>query len=226
MKLARPDIFHPRIVLAGTGADTDDAGLVAALRRRGLNARWLPWDDPESRDAHLVILRDARDRAGRLDEFRAWTHSVPALLNPPAAVEWNLGARHLRDLADAGVPTGASGPAATALIFFAGEPSHAVTGTRPAEPGFEAWDLGHAALAAAAASAGVGVGELLCARVDVSGDRVSCIDVVTPPLGWRVLDDAQRELAQRRFALAVESACDRLGLGPLSHRDAHGGPEG
>ena len=36
MKLARPDVFHPRIVLAGCPAlpegDGDDAGLVAALR--------------------------------------------------------------------------------------------------------------------------------------------------------------------------------------------------
>ena len=44
MKLARPDIPHPRIVLAGSRGG-DDAGLVAALRTRGLHARWLSWDD-------------------------------------------------------------------------------------------------------------------------------------------------------------------------------------
>ena len=52
MKLARPDVFHPRIVLAGCPAlpegDGDDAGLVAALRQRGLHARWLSWDDPDT----------------------------------------------------------------------------------------------------------------------------------------------------------------------------------
>ncbi|EUA32212.1 hypothetical protein I548_0986 [Mycobacterium intracellulare] len=30
----------------GPGDDPDDAGLVPALRRRGLHARWLSWDDP------------------------------------------------------------------------------------------------------------------------------------------------------------------------------------
>ncbi|MGH3561906.1 MAG: hypothetical protein ACRDTN_08940, partial [Mycobacterium sp.] len=41
MKLARPDIFHPRIVLAGDRrlGKGDDAGLVTALRNRGLHAR-------------------------------------------------------------------------------------------------------------------------------------------------------------------------------------------
>ena len=44
------------------------------------------------------------------------------------------------------------------------------------------------------------------------------LNLVAPPLGWRLLDDSAREDAQRRFALCVESALDRLGLGPLSHR--------
>jgi hypothetical protein len=56
MKLARPDIRHPRIVLVGSETG-DDAGLVAALRKRGLHARWLSWDDPDTLHADLVILR-------------------------------------------------------------------------------------------------------------------------------------------------------------------------
>ncbi len=52
MKLARPDIRHPRIVLAGCPAlpegDGDDAELVDVLRQRGLAARWLSWDDPQA----------------------------------------------------------------------------------------------------------------------------------------------------------------------------------
>ncbi len=77
MKLARPDVFHPRIVLAGCPAlpegDGDDAGLVAALRKRGLHARWLSWDDPATLEADLVILRATWDYIDRLDEFLAWT---------------------------------------------------------------------------------------------------------------------------------------------------------
>ncbi len=109
MKLARPDVFHPRIVLAACqqqpAGDGDDAGLVAALGHRGLHARWLSWDNPEVDRAHLVILRATRDYAGRLDEFLAWTTGVKNLLNAPAVVAWNADRRYLGDLADRGVPT-------------------------------------------------------------------------------------------------------------------------
>jgi hypothetical protein len=228
MKLARPDIFHPRIVLAGSRQHVaaDDAGLVAALRHRGLHARWLAWDDPDTSRADLVILRAARDYADRLDEFLAWTTGVVNLLNPPDVVAWNLGERYLRDLESAGVPTllgGSPGRPAgqAALIFLGGERSHAFTGTRPVEPEFESWDLGYAAIASAAEHVGIGTGELLYARVDVNGGpgdvRLARLDLVAPSLGWRVLDADTRDLAQRQFALGVESACERLGLGPFSH---------
>ncbi|BAX92275.1 hypothetical protein [Mycobacterium shigaense] len=228
MKLARPDVFHPRIVLAGPSrhpaGDADDAGLVAALRRRGLHARWLAWDDPENARADLVILRAGCDGAQRRDEFLAWAASIPKLLNPPAAIAWNLGAGYLADVQSAGVPTlprGAPGKP-VALIYFGGEQSHAFTQTQVVEPEFEVWDAGHAAVAAAAERAGIRPDELLCARVDVTGGpddvRVGALDVVAPALGWTTLDTAARELAERRFAVAVESACERLGLGPLSHR--------
>ena len=222
MKLARPDVFHPRIVLAGcrelvTG-DGDDAGLVAALRHRGLHARWLAWDDPETRRADLVILRATRDYAERLDEFLAWTAAVRHLRNPPAVVAWNLDEHYLRDLARDNVPTLPGGPAQTALIFLGGERSHAFTKTGPAEPEFEVWDLGYAAISSAAGRAGIGSGELLYARVDVGGGRLVALDLVAPSLGWWSLDAESRERAQRQFALAVESACERLGLGPFSQR--------
>src|ERR1700739_4911516 len=108
MKLARPDVFHPRIVLAGcpeqVAGDGDDAGLVAALRHRGLHARWLSWDDPDARRAALVILRPPHDYADRLDGFLAWTTGVANLLNAPAVVAWNADRRYLADLAGRGVP--------------------------------------------------------------------------------------------------------------------------
>ncbi|OBH70511.1 hypothetical protein, partial [Mycobacterium mantenii] len=148
MKLARPDVFHPRIVLAGSGDDAartaDDAGLVAALRTRGLHARRLSWDDRDTLDADLVILRAVADYPARRDEFLAWTRRVPHLLNPPDALAWNLDERCLRDLEDDGVPTAPDAAPEAALVFLGGERSHAW----PAEPDFEAWDLGYAALAA------------------------------------------------------------------------------
>lgn len=236
MKLARPDVFHPRIVFAGcpqhlTG-DIDDAGLLPALRQRGLHAHWLSWDDPETADADLVILRDTRDCAQRRDEFQAWTIGVAHLLNTPAVVAWNLDAQYLGDLDSAGVPTLLDGRPGqpvdpTALIFFGGQRSHAFTETQAVEPDFECWDTGHAAIAAVAERVGIGVSELLYARVDVDGGpgrggRVVGLDLVAPQLGWRHLDAATRELAQRRFAVAVGSACERLGLGPFTHRRPQG----
>jgi hypothetical protein len=310
MKLARPDIFHPRIVLAGCRAlpegDGDDAGLVAALRARGLHARWLSWDDPATLDADLVILRAAWDYIDRLQEFLDWTRRVRHLLNAPEVVAWNVDKRYMADLAAAGVPTvpsvffapgehvripdgevvvkpsvGAGSVGAlrfsdrrqarahaealqadgrtamvqpydprisdgeTALVFLGGQQSHAFTkgpilpppgaapvfdesGTyaqerlAPAEPDFELWDVGYAALDAAAARLGIESAELLYARVDViggaEGPRLLELELVEPSLGWRQLGDAERGRLQRRFALGVESALERLGLGPFSQR--------
>jgi hypothetical protein len=274
MKLARPDVFHPRIVLAGcpkqAAGDGDDAGLLATLRHRGLHARWLSWDDPDARRADLVILRATHDYADRLDEFLAWTTGVANLLNAPAVVAWNADRRYLADLADRGVPTvpgevvapgdrvrlphtgdvfvsattgtgtrrcddrsaaatyaaelhaagrsvlvqQADSAPETVLVFLGGKPSHAF----PAEPDFEIWDVGLAALAAAAAQVGIDVGELLYARAHLTGSRLLELQLVEPSLGFRRLDAGARGLAQREFALGVESALQRLGLGPLSHR--------
>jgi hypothetical protein len=222
MKLARPDIRHPRIVLAGS-ADGDDAGLVAALRNRGLHAHWLSWDDPRTLDADLVILRTSSNQA----EFLAWTKRVANLLNAPEVVAWNTGRRHLRDLGRAGVPVlrGRRPSAAavrTALVFLGGVQAHAFVENAPVDADFELWDVGQAALAAAADHIGIGVEELLYARADVieeTGDaELVELNLVGPSLGWRLLGGDARDDAQRQFALCVESALDRLGLGPLSHR--------
>ncbi|WP_292976198.1 hypothetical protein [Mycobacterium sp.] len=222
MKLARPDIRHPRIVLAGS-PEGDDSGLVAALRTRGLHAHWLAWDDPRILDADLVILRDGSDHA----EFLGWTKRVRNLLNPPGVVAWNTGRRYLRDLGRAGVPVlrgrrPSDSAVRTALVFLGGIQSHAFVEQSPVDAEFELWDLGHAALQATAAHLEIAVEELLYARADVVSDagdtELAELNLVAPSLGWRLLDDEARDSAQRRFALCVESALDRLGLGPLSHR--------
>jgi len=245
MKLARPNVFHPRIVLASgcqpPDGGGDDAGLVEALRRRGLHARWLEWNDPQTEDADLVILRsvgdDVWDDTDRRVEFLAWTTRVTNLLNPPAVIAWNAGRRHLRDLAAAGVPVAASRGQAvsrhqaeapgTTLIFLSGEQSHALGSSAAGvlggtEEDFELWDLGYATLDAAATMAGITRTELLFARVDLLGGTqdpvVAELDLIAPDLGWRHLDDDTCALQQRMFTLGVESACERLGLGPLSHR--------
>jgi hypothetical protein len=312
MKLARPDIFHPRIVFAGcpqmVSGDGDDAGLVAALRNRGLHARWMSWDDPDTLRADLVILRATWDYTERIDEFLEWTTRVPHLLNAPEVVAWNSDKRYLLDLARRGVPTidsavfgprervrlpkateivvkpaiGAGSVGArrfgdraaardhaaelqgqgrsvlvqpydarvdetgeTAMVFLGGKASHAFTkaailppGGRqvaldttgayapeklaPAEPDFEIWDVGFAALDAAGAQLNVSARDFLYARADVIGGiddpRLLELELIEPSLGWMQLDERTRDLQQRQFTLALESALDGLGLGPFSHR--------
>lgn len=313
MKLARPDVFHPRIVLASCaqlpGGDGDDDGLVAALRARGLHARWMPWDDPRTESADLVILRAAWDYAERRDEFLDWAGRVRNLLNAPDVVRWNSDKHYLNDLADAGIgvvpsaflepgdvitaarlPDGelvvkpaigagsldtgrftkraaaaahadkmlAAGRSAlvqsydprveageTALVFLAGEQSHGfvkgpilppqgrqprfdASGTyaeetlTPADPDIAVWEIGHDTLDAAAAHLGVPRSEFLYARVDLIGTGDDAVvlelELIEPSLGWRQCDAKSRGLLQRNFALHVEAALDRLGLGPLSHR--------
>jgi hypothetical protein len=311
MKLARPNVFHPRIVLAGcrrlVDGDGDDAGLIPALRRRGLHARWLSWDDPDTLRADVVILRATWDYAERLDEFLAWTTAVPHLLNAPAVVAWNADKRYLLDLKRRGVPivpTEVFGPSdrvrvpagevvvkpsmgagsvdaqrftdrtaaqahavalqehgrsvlvqpydervehagETALVFLGGKPSHAFikgamlppqgqrieldpTGTyaletlAPADPDFEIWDVGFAALDAAAQHLDIAASDFLYARVDVIGGiddpRLLELELIEPSLGWTQLDEQTRDLRQREFARRLSSALERLGLGPFSHR--------
>lgn len=310
MKLARPDVFHPRIVLASCAAlpegDGDDAGLLTALRHRGLHARWLPWDDPDTLAADLVILRAAWDYTERHQEFVSWVRAVPHLLNPAAVVEWNTDKRYLHDLDRAGVPVvptgyfdvgerveipdgevvvkpavgaGSSGAqrfvtaaaalahaaalhaqgravlvqpydprvadGETALVFLGGKQSHAFTkgpmlppagqlpefeetGTyaheslSPADPDDEVWQIGRRAVGAVTRRFDLAPEELLYARVDVIGGaddpRLLELELVEPGLGFRQLDPTAREDAERRFAVGVEAALERLGLGPLSHR--------
>ena len=112
------------------------------------------------------------------------------------------------------------------LVFVGGKPSHAFTPRgdtlRVAEPDFEIWDVGATALSAAADQVGVEPAELLYARAHVVGDvtdpRLLELQLVDPALGWLQLDSKTRDLGQREFAVCVESALERLGLGPFSHR--------
>lgn len=310
MKLARPDVFHPRIVFAGCPAlpegDSDDDGLVTALRGRGLHVQWKSWDDPATLQADLVILRATWDYTERLDDFLAWSRQVRRLLNPPELVAWNIDKHYLLDLRADGVPivptryfgaedavvvpagevvvkpavgAGSAGaqrfadPASahahaeslqaqgravlvqpydprvsageTALVFLNGEPSHAFTkgpllpapgvaplfeetGTFaaetlwPADPDEALWDLGHDAVVSVTRRFGIDRTDLLYARVDVIGGpddpRLLELELVEPSLGFRQLGAADKARAEREFAVGVESALQRLGLGALSHR--------
>ncbi|BBH67055.1 ATP-grasp domain-containing protein [Actinoplanes sp. OR16] len=85
----------------------DDHPLRDALRSRGVVVDAVRWDD-ESADwssYDLAVIRSPWDYVARREDFVAWAHRVPRLLNPAAIVEWNTDKVYLRDLAGAGVPT-------------------------------------------------------------------------------------------------------------------------
>jgi len=90
--------------------DPDERLLLPALRERGLHAEPRVWNDPEVDwgSARAVIVRTTWDYTTQVDEFRDWirtTSALTQLLNPPAALEWNLRKEYLAQLDERGVPT-------------------------------------------------------------------------------------------------------------------------
>ncbi|WP_051218367.1 ATP-grasp domain-containing protein [Nocardioides insulae] len=99
-------VFLATFQLMPTGEPGGD--LIAPLAARGIEARWVRWDDPDVRwgDADLVAVRSTWDYHRRWPEFRAWTRRVAAettVLNG-GLIEWNADKSYLRLLAEQ-VPT-------------------------------------------------------------------------------------------------------------------------
>jgi len=101
---------HPRVALVTCqelpDLDPDDQLLLAPLAARGITVDAVAWDDGtvDWGGYDLVVLRSTWDYVPRRDEFLAWAHTVPALANPAAIVQWNTDKRYLAELAAAGVP--------------------------------------------------------------------------------------------------------------------------
>ncbi|MGX6606348.1 ATP-grasp domain-containing protein [Micromonosporaceae bacterium Da 78-11] len=94
----------------------DDIPLRDGLRARGVVVDAVRWDDAGADwDTYdLAVIRSPWDYVARRDEFVAWAHRVPRLLNPADIVEWNTDKRYLSELAAAGIavtPTDYVGPA-------------------------------------------------------------------------------------------------------------------
>jgi hypothetical protein len=96
----------PRIALvtysqAPAGTD-DDAPLRAAVAGATMEI----WDDPAvAWDAYdLVVVRSTFDYIARDEEFRAWAHSVPRLVNRADVLAWNTDKRYLADVEAGGLP--------------------------------------------------------------------------------------------------------------------------
>ena len=86
--------------------DEDERLLPPALARRGIDARFAPWDgsqaDWEAFD--LVVVRSTWDYSERRDAFLAWAEGLPRVRNSAAVLRWNTDKRYLEDLAAAGFP--------------------------------------------------------------------------------------------------------------------------
>ncbi|MDP3967154.1 MAG: hypothetical protein Q8Q02_02655 [Nocardioides sp.] len=81
--------------------------LLAACAARGLDARWVVWDDPTVAwaDADLVAVRSTWDYETRREEFLEWARGVgPRLLNGADVFTWNTDKRYLVELSGAGLP--------------------------------------------------------------------------------------------------------------------------
>ncbi|QIX25713.1 hypothetical protein ncot_03240 [Nocardioides sp. JQ2195] len=87
--------------------------LVPALAERGVESRWVSWDDPEVdwAAADVIAVRSTWDYHRRHDDFMAWARRVDqltTLLNGAAVFEWNADKSYLIELGErvAVVPTG------------------------------------------------------------------------------------------------------------------------
>jgi glutathione synthase/RimK-type ligase-like ATP-grasp enzyme len=97
-------------VLLATSADWPDGepgagALDAALRARGVDARWVCWDDAgvDWAAADLVAVRSTWDYTERHEEFVGWARRVEAetpVLNGAGVFAWNVDKAYLTRLGD------------------------------------------------------------------------------------------------------------------------------
>jgi glutathione synthase/RimK-type ligase-like ATP-grasp enzyme len=84
---------------------TGTTHLPAAFAERGIDARWVLWDDPSvDWSEGLVAVRSTWDYEQRLDEFLSWVRSLPRVLNSGEVFAWNTDKSYLTELSAAGVP--------------------------------------------------------------------------------------------------------------------------
>ncbi len=84
---------------------TGTSHLPEAFAERGIDARWVVWDDPEvDWSAGLVAVRSTWDYEWRREEFLDWARSLAWMLNSAAVFAWNTDKSYLARLAATGVP--------------------------------------------------------------------------------------------------------------------------
>ncbi len=84
---------------------TGTTHLTDAFAARGIDARWVVWDDPDvDWSEGLVAVRSTWDYEKRREEFLAWARSVPRILNSAEVFAWNTDKAYLTELAATEVP--------------------------------------------------------------------------------------------------------------------------
>lgn len=79
--------------------------LLPALVERGIDARWVVWDDQVvDWSEGLVAVRSTWDYEERRAEFLTWARTLPWMLNSAAVFTWNTDKTYLPELVAAGVP--------------------------------------------------------------------------------------------------------------------------
>ena len=107
---------------------TGTAHLPTALAARGIEARWVLWDDPSVDWAEgLVALRSTWDYEQRREEFLGWARGLPWALNSAAVFAWNTDKAYLCELAATGLPV-----VPTVVVESGEELPAAIDGFRPA----------------------------------------------------------------------------------------------
>lgn len=86
--------------------DPDEPLLLDALRARGADPVLAAWDDPDVdwRSFDLTVVRSTWNYHLAPDAFLRWIDRAPRLVNPAAALRWNVHKRYLADLEARGVP--------------------------------------------------------------------------------------------------------------------------
>lgn len=90
--------------------DHDEAPLLSALRRSGVEADMLAWDDPKAEPGRYeaVIIRSTWNYIHDLPAFLSWaerTARATKLINPLEILRWNTHKGYLREVAVPSVPT-------------------------------------------------------------------------------------------------------------------------